>query len=68
MFETISRQDLRRLVDEEQAQVVEVLPAAEYEWAHIPEAVNVPLKQLAHSTTASLDRDRPLVVYCNDFQ
>jgi rhodanese-related sulfurtransferase len=50
------------------AQVVEVLPAEDFEWAHIPEAVNLPLKELdAASAAAKLDRERQLVVYCHDY-
>jgi rhodanese-related sulfurtransferase len=48
------------------AQLVEVLPEAEYAQAHLPGAVNIPLKQLDASTTARLDRERPVVVYCWD--
>jgi rhodanese-related sulfurtransferase len=48
------------------AQLVEVLPKDEYAEAHLPGAVNIPLKQLAASTTRLLDRERPVVVYCWD--
>jgi phage shock protein E len=48
------------------AQLVEVLPEAEYEEAHLPGAVNIPLKQLDATTAAVLDRDLPVVVYCWD--
>jgi rhodanese-related sulfurtransferase len=48
------------------AQLVEVLPEAEYAEAHLPDAINIPLKQLDTSTTAVLDRARPVVVYCWD--
>ncbi len=48
------------------AQLVEVLPEAEYEETHLPDAINIPLKHLDASTTAVLDRDRPVVVYCWD--
>jgi rhodanese-related sulfurtransferase len=47
------------------AQVVEVLPAEEYAWAHLPGALNVPLKDLEHRFE-ELDRARPVIVYCND--
>ena len=43
-----------------------MLPEAEYAEAHLPGAINIPLKQLDASTTAILDRDRPVVVYCWD--
>ena len=48
------------------AQLVEVLPAAEYAEEHLPAAVNIPLKQLDAASAAQLDRDRPVVVYCHD--
>ncbi len=50
------------------AQVVDVLPRAEYEEEHLPGAINVPLKELNRQTATQLDRARPVVVYCNDFQ
>jgi rhodanese-related sulfurtransferase len=56
---------LRRLLDDD-AQLVEVLPAEEYTEIHLPGAVNIPLKTLDARTTASLDSGRPVVVYCWD--
>lgn len=58
--------DLQRLIAE-QAQLVEVLPPAEYAEAHLPGAINIPLKQLDRHSTAGLDRRRPIVVYCYDY-
>ncbi len=63
----IHRDDVRRLV-EEGAQLVEVLPAKEYEEEHLPGAVNIPLKLLDGETAARLRRDRPVIVYCHDYQ
>lgn len=57
--------ELQALIDRG-AQLVEVLPAAEYAEAHLPSAVSIPLKQLTAATTAGLDRKRPVVVYCWD--
>ena len=50
------------------AQIVEVLPRAEYEWMHIEGAINLPLKELNRESAGRLDRSRPVVTYCNDFQ
>ena len=61
------REDVRRLI-EFGAQVVEVLPPEEYDGYHIKGAINLPLDQLNAQTAAQLDRNRPVVVYCNDFQ
>jgi rhodanese-related sulfurtransferase len=48
------------------AQLVEVLPVAEYTDEHLPSAINLPLKELDATTAARLDRTRPVVVYCWD--
>lgn len=55
---------LRRLLDAG-AQLVEVLPAAEYAEVHLPGAVNIPLRTL-DATTGGLDPQRPVIVYCWD--
>jgi len=48
------------------AQLAEVLPAGNYDWAHLPGAVNVPLKEL-DARAGELDRSRPVIVYCHDW-
>lgn len=60
----IDRERIQRLIEDEDAQVVDVLPRPEYEYAHLPGAIHVPLKSFDPS---GLDRERPVVVYCNDF-
>lgn len=63
----IDRHDVQRLVDEQDAVVAEVLPRAEYEWAHLAGAIHLPLKGWDPDEVRSiLDQDRPVVVYCND--
>jgi Rhodanese-like domain len=61
----IGREELRTLTGEG-AQLVEVLPADDYDWAHLPGAVNVPMKEL-DARAGELDRSRPVVVYCHDW-
>jgi rhodanese-related sulfurtransferase len=65
---SIDRDELQRLVRDEQAQLVEVLPPDEYEDEHLPGAINIPLKALDRETTQQLDHDRPVIVYCYDTQ
>ncbi len=60
---SIDRNEVQRLLAEEGAQLVDVLPPAEYEDSHIAGAVNIPLRVLNRETTARLDRARPVVVY-----
>ena len=59
----IRRDEVQRLVREEAAQLVEVLPPPEYEGEHIEGAINIPLKELDGETTSGLDKDRPVIVY-----
>jgi rhodanese-related sulfurtransferase len=61
----IGRDKLRELT-EQRSQLVEVLPADDYEWAHLPGAVNHPLKEL-DARIGQLDRSRPVIVYCHDW-
>jgi rhodanese-related sulfurtransferase len=64
----IDRDELRRLRREEHAQLVEVLPAEEFEDEHLPGALNIPLKTLDRASVASLDPQRPVIIYCYDYQ
>ena len=62
---SIDRHQVRQLLDAD-AQLVEVLPAAEYAEEHLPGAMNLPLKELDAQAPGVLDRSRPVVVYCWD--
>jgi rhodanese-related sulfurtransferase len=64
----IERDEVRRLISEEDAQLVEVLPASDYEEEHITGAINIPLKELDERAPRELERRRPVIVYCNDYQ
>ena len=59
----IWRDEVQRLIRDEAAQMVEVLPPPEFEGEHIEGAINIPLKSLNEETTSSLDKDRPVIVY-----
>jgi len=63
MVTPIDRTELLRLIREEDAQVVDVLPDREYNEAHIPGAISLPLRQLTAQTVSALRRDKPVVVY-----
>ncbi len=64
----IFRDEVRRLVQEGGAQLVDVLPREEYEEEHLPGAINIPLKELDQETAAPLRREEPVIVYCHDYQ
>jgi rhodanese-related sulfurtransferase len=63
----IQRDVVQRLVAAG-AQLVDVLPRAEYDAEHIARAINIPLKELTRETAARLDPGRPVIVYCHDTQ
>lgn len=48
------------------AQIVDVLPAHEYERAHLRGAIHLPLRVLVKTAPERLDRNRAVVVYCRD--
>jgi rhodanese-related sulfurtransferase len=63
----VDREEVQRLLAAG-VQLVEVLPRAEYEEEHLPGAINIPLKELDRETTRRLERERPVIVYCHDYQ
>jgi len=65
MPQEIDRDEVRRLLDEG-AQLVDVLPPAEYQEDHLPGALNLPLRRIEREARAVLDPLRPVIVYCWD--
>jgi rhodanese-related sulfurtransferase len=62
----VVRGEVQRLVAAG-AQLVEVLPADEYDAEHLPGAIHLPLKAVTREATErTLDRGRPVIVYCWD--
>jgi len=59
---SITRAELDELI-RHGAQIVDVLPPAEFAEYHLPGAINIPLKELDASTTGQLSKDKPVVVY-----
>jgi rhodanese-related sulfurtransferase len=64
---SIGRDKVRRLLGQG-AQLVDVLPAQEYRDLHLQGAISIPLKELNPATAAGLRKDRPVIVYCWDYQ
>jgi rhodanese-related sulfurtransferase len=48
------------------AQLVETLPAHEYDEEHLPGAIHLPIRSLTAETASVLDLARPVIVYCWD--
>lgn len=63
----VDRERVQSLV-QSGAQLVDVLPKREYDEWHLPGAIHLSLKKLTAQTAARLDRSRPVIVYCSDYQ
>jgi rhodanese-related sulfurtransferase len=69
MAGTISREELRALMDDGRGiTLVETLPSAAFEHAHLPGAINLPpdrIRELAPNLLP--DKNAEIVVYCARF-
>jgi rhodanese-related sulfurtransferase len=59
----IDADEVQRLVREEGALLLDVLPRPEYEEEDLAGARNIPLKEMTVDAMAALDRSRPVIVY-----
>ena len=59
---SITRDELQELI-RDGAQIVDVLPPAEFSAYHLPGAIHIPLKELTAARTEGLSKDKPVVVY-----
>lgn len=67
MPQVIDRDEVQRLL-QDGAQLVEVLPNEEYDREHIRDAVNIPLEDFSSESLSQLNPDKPVIVYCWDYQ
>ncbi|MHB2021508.1 MAG: rhodanese-like domain-containing protein [Candidatus Xenobia bacterium] len=67
MSDTIDLRGLDQLMTEG-AQLVEVLPAGQYEDEHIPGAISLPLDSFQPHQADAVSRVLPVIVYCYDYQ
>jgi rhodanese-related sulfurtransferase len=65
MVEKVGHEEVQRLLGDG-AEIVEVLPRAEYDEFHIRDAISIPLKELRSEAIQALNRQQPVVVYCFD--
>src|SRR6185436_4782572 len=63
----LRRKDVKALIQQGRAQIVEVLPAKEYKREHLPKAINIPLSHLNPETAQQLRKDQAIIVYCADY-
>jgi len=68
MHGMIDLEEVERLVEEEDGQLVDVMSRKSYEESHLPGAINISLKELDEQSAALLQRTKPVIVYCYDYQ
>lgn len=61
--EAVDADELKRKVSANEAVVIDVRPGEEYEAAHFPGALSVPLPELSEKL-AKLPRDKEIIAYC----
>ena len=66
MVETITRDELKELMEGEDIVIVDVRLPEFYAREHIPGAINIPLEELDKNLDR-LDKDKLVVVYCASF-
>lgn len=64
-IELHERRSVQKMMDRG-AQVVEVLPLADFDKDHLPSAIHLPLHRLHAEANERLDPSRPIIVYCWD--
>jgi rhodanese-related sulfurtransferase len=64
----IRRKDVKTLVAQGRAQLIEVLSASEYKKEHLPHALNIPLQDVTAATMKPLRKDQAVIVYGADYQ
>ena len=63
-FKEISAPEVKNLIEERKAVVVNLLSPLEYEIQHIPESVNIPIIDIETTNEQPKDKNEPLVLYC----
>ena len=59
-----SVEELKSLVADRQALLVDVREPLEYQSGHIPKAINIPLRMISRNLS-KIPSDRPVILYCS---
>jgi rhodanese-related sulfurtransferase len=67
MANTITKDELKQKLENNEVTVIEVLDTEKYNEYHIKGAINIPLKKIATEANQRFSKDDQLVVYCSDY-
>jgi rhodanese-related sulfurtransferase len=67
MPKMIDLEEVRRLLGEG-AQLLDVMSREAYEDSHLPGAIHLSLKELDEQSVEGLDRERPVITYCSNYE
>lgn len=68
-MKTIKKDELRKKLDNNDDFIlIEVLSEEEYHDSHIEGAINIPLKKIGTEAKQRFDEDTEIVVYCSDYE
>lgn len=64
-YQTISPEDAKAMMEEEEVTILDVRTAEEYAEAHIGDAINIPNEEIGTNEIKELpDKDETILVYC----
>jgi len=63
-FKEISAPEVKSLIDERKAAVVNLLSRLEHEIQHIPGSINIPIVEIETTDKLPREKDAPVVFYC----
>ncbi|MFO7852139.1 MAG: rhodanese-like domain-containing protein [Bacteroidota bacterium] len=65
-MKTITKEELKKRLENDDIILIDVLSEEEYKDSHIKGAVNIPLKMIGTKAEEKYDKDDEIVVYCSD--
>lgn len=63
-YKEISAPEVKNLIEEQKAVVVNLLSQIEHEIQHIPGSINIPVIDVETTDNLPKEKDTPLVLYC----
>ncbi|NJK98387.1 MAG: rhodanese-like domain-containing protein [Bacteroidales bacterium] len=66
-MKTITKDELKNKLDNENVRLIEVLEEEEFKKSHIKGAINIPLKKIGTEAKQRFSEEDEIVVYCSNY-